>query len=81
VTAVDNRDPWHEELQTEALAKREKRSNLRLNGDSPGGNSEYELATLIEEFNEQYAVVNEAGKAMVYEEVKDPVLNRNVLTG
>jgi len=36
-------------------------------------------ADLVKAFNVQYAVVNEAGKAMVYERVRDPMLNRYVL--
>jgi hypothetical protein len=38
-----------------------------------------EIATLVERFNARYAVVNEAGKAMVYERVKDPILGRFVI--
>jgi hypothetical protein len=34
---------------------------------------------LINAFNAQYAVVSEAGKAMVYERVRDPMLDRHVL--
>jgi hypothetical protein len=34
---------------------------------------------LVKLFNEQYAVVNENGKAMVFEVVRDPQLNRDVL--
>jgi hypothetical protein len=36
-------------------------------------------ADLIRAFNAQYAVVNEAGKAMVYERVRDPMINRYVI--
>jgi hypothetical protein len=35
---------------------------------------------VIERFNARYAVVNEAGKAMVYERVRDPILDRYLLT-
>lgn len=38
-----------------------------------------ELEKLIDEFNAQYAVVNEAGKALVYEQQKDTIIGRNVL--
>jgi hypothetical protein len=38
-----------------------------------------QLAALITRFNARYAVVNEAGKAVIYERVIDPVLNRKVL--
>jgi len=41
--------------------------------------SDDELSKLIERFNRQYAVVNEAGKAVIYERVKDPVLDRFVI--
>jgi hypothetical protein len=34
----------------------------------------------IERFNARYAVVNEQGKAMVYERVRDPILDRYLLT-
>jgi hypothetical protein len=34
---------------------------------------------VIEEFNARYAVVNEAGKAMIYEQTDDPILGRKVL--
>jgi hypothetical protein len=34
---------------------------------------------LINAFNAQYAVVSEAGRAMVYERLRDPMLNRHVL--
>src|SRR5271163_4611637 len=37
------------------------------------------LADLIERFNAQYAVVNEAGKVWVFESVDDPMLERKVL--
>jgi hypothetical protein len=46
--------------------KRQKR------GDNP-------LAEVIARFNRRYAVVNEAGKAVVYERRLDPVLERQVL--
>jgi Family of unknown function (DUF5906)/Toprim domain len=34
---------------------------------------------VITQFNQRYAVVNECGKAMVYERSRDPILNRNLL--
>jgi hypothetical protein len=34
---------------------------------------------VIELFNARYAVVNEQGKALIYEQVSDPILERNVL--
>jgi hypothetical protein len=34
---------------------------------------------VIELFNARYAVVNESGKALIYEQVLDPILGRNVL--
>jgi hypothetical protein len=37
------------------------------------------LTKLIDQFNTQYAVVNEAGIAVIYEPTVDPVLNRKVL--
>lgn len=37
-------------------------------------------AELIKTFNERYAVANEAGKVIIFEPVKDPVLRRRVLT-
>jgi Family of unknown function (DUF5906) len=37
------------------------------------------LSELIGEFNSQYAVVNEAGQAMVYEQLIDPIRGRTVL--
>jgi hypothetical protein len=36
-------------------------------------------ADLIEAFNAQYAVVSEAGKAMIYQRVRDPMLGRYVI--
>jgi hypothetical protein len=38
-----------------------------------------ELSEIIEWFNGRYAVVNEAGKAVVYERVRDPMLDRFVI--
>jgi Family of unknown function (DUF5906) len=38
------------------------------------------LEQLIGRFNARYAVVNEAGKAIVYEQTTDPVMHRKVLT-
>jgi hypothetical protein len=38
-----------------------------------------ELSEIIECFNGRYAVVNEAGKAVVYERVRDPMLDRFVI--
>jgi hypothetical protein len=35
--------------------------------------------TLIERFNGQYAVVNEHGKALIYEQMADPIFKRKVL--
>src|SRR5262249_41249992 len=37
------------------------------------------LSKLIADFNQQYAVVNEAGKTLVFEQVFDPILKRKVL--
>ena len=37
------------------------------------------VAKVIAEFNRRYAVVNENGKAVVYELARDPILARNVL--
>jgi hypothetical protein len=37
------------------------------------------LSKIIEEFNGKYAVVNEAGAAVVYESKVDPILNRKIL--
>jgi hypothetical protein len=37
------------------------------------------LSKLIADFNNQYAVVSEAGKAVVYEPITDPILQRKVL--
>jgi Family of unknown function (DUF5906) len=37
------------------------------------------LDVLIDEFNAQYAVVNEAGKTLIYEQQIDQLINRNVL--
>jgi len=44
------------------------------------GRNRGKLAGVIDRFNLQYAVVNEAGKAVVYEPTMDPVLKRKVLT-
>ena len=44
--------------------------------EDPGSVSHIDL---INAFNAQYAVVSEAAKAMVYERVRDPMLNRYVL--
>jgi Family of unknown function (DUF5906) len=38
------------------------------------------LEQLIDRFNARYAVVNEAGKAVIYEMTTDPVMRRKVLT-
>jgi hypothetical protein len=38
-----------------------------------------ELQALVAGFNVNYAVVNEAGKVMVFEQIRDPLLERNVL--
>jgi hypothetical protein len=37
------------------------------------------LTAIIDEFNRRYVVVNEAGKAMVYEQTTDPIMRRRVL--
>jgi hypothetical protein len=37
------------------------------------------LAKVIADFNARYAVVNESGKAVVYERVRDPILGRAVI--
>jgi hypothetical protein len=37
------------------------------------------LSALIVEFNSRYAVVNEAGQAVVYEQAIDPIRNRKIL--
>jgi hypothetical protein len=34
---------------------------------------------VVQLFNARYAVVNEQGKALIYEQVRDPILERNVL--
>jgi hypothetical protein len=38
-----------------------------------------ELSALIKEFNSRYAVVNEAGLAVIYEQIIDPIRSRKVL--
>ena len=43
----------------------------------PDGESE--LSKVIAEFNRRYAVVNEGGKAIVYERTCDPILGRSVI--
>jgi hypothetical protein len=37
------------------------------------------LSQVIAEFNRRYAVVNESGKAVVYERARDPILGRSVI--
>jgi hypothetical protein len=34
------------------------------------------VAALVREFNDRYWVINEAGKAVIYEPAHDPILNR-----
>jgi len=51
----------------------------RASRGTAGPDGAAHAAELLQLFNEQYAVVNESGKAKVYEEVRDPLLERNVL--
>jgi hypothetical protein len=51
------------------------RSKLSASAATPADT----LSTLIDDFNSQYAVVNEAGQAVVYEQAIDPIRNRKVL--
>jgi hypothetical protein len=48
----------------------------QIQHEDPGSDARTDL---INAFNAQYAVVSEAGKAMVYERVRDPMLNRLAL--
>jgi hypothetical protein len=48
-------------------------------GDRPGVIARRVDTDVIERFNAQYAVVNEAGQAVVYEQKDDPVMERKVL--
>ena len=45
----------------------------------PTNPTEPDLDALINRFNAQYAVVNEAGKVLVFEQVTDETLQRNVI--
>jgi hypothetical protein len=48
----------------------------KIRREGPGSIAHIDL---VNAFNAQYAVVSEAGKAMVYERLRDPLLNRFVL--
>jgi Family of unknown function (DUF5906) len=52
---------------------------LPVSDNPPEHEKSESAAALIEEFNARYAVVSEAGKALVYEQVHDEILDRNVL--
>lgn len=43
------------------------------------GQAKDRLTQLIDEFNAQYAVVNEAGKVFVYEQSHDPIRDRSII--
>jgi hypothetical protein len=56
-----------------------QKRTLRPQPEGPDNQPSDELSALIEEFNARYAVVNEAGKARIYEQMMAPVLERKVL--
>jgi hypothetical protein len=55
------------------------RAGLAPAGPEPDRDTADALSLTIAEFNERYAVVNESGKAVVYERARDPVLKRSVI--
>jgi len=48
-------------------------------GDEDEDSEDSDVGSAIDRFNKRYAVVNEAGKAIVYEPMMDPALRRMVL--
>jgi hypothetical protein len=54
-------------------------ARIRSKASEPAASAADPLSALIDEFNSQYAVVNEAGIAIVYERVIDPLLQRSIL--
>lgn len=48
--------------------------------ETPPQRPRHPLDEIVDEFNSKYAVVNEAGQAIVYQRIADPVLQRTVVT-
>lgn len=61
----------HVRCHTDVVQMSDKQTNLSLPTDR--------LGKLIEDFNNQYAVVNESGIAVVYEQSYDPIRQRKIL--
>lgn len=84
--ATPNSDPaGKEDFADDIAASRGRTQHVRYNAVQRGTQENsiipitYRLGKLIEDFNNQYAVVNEAGKAFVYEQSYDPIRQRNLI--